>query len=254
MYRMDFSEAVGYGDSRASGEYYASAQGQGAAAGRREYWERVRRDRIGQKQEWEIEEDTVMEMKAFIHESLIKLQELGIDVLAKEPVIGSGILNLPQEVLEAMEEEQILGMVLSSAGYILQRRKDPAMYVFDLEVSDIQQTYEDFLQGVAGMAKGELVFTDITQEAAQEDLESGQGMQTVRFQCNRIACEYKAKLHYDWFDTGIFAYVNQVLKEQNRNSRIYVASDGRQDCIVWYRTEEWAQRFYELFGMRLICP
>ena len=196
-----------------------------------------------------------MEIKGFLQESLIKLQKLGIDVLPEEEKIGSGILSLPQEVLEAMEEEQILGMILSSAGYCLSQRKAvPAMYVFDLESQDILLAYKDFLEGVAGMAKGELVFTEIAQEAASEDLESGQGRQTVRFRCNGIACEYEARLDYDWFDTGIFAYVNQVLEEQRLENRLYVTGDGGQDCIVLYRPEAWAQRFYELFGVRLERP
>ena len=190
----------------------------------------------------------------FLKESLIKLQKLGIDVLAQEKTIENGILSMPQEVLDAMEIENILGMILSSAGYILRQQGVSSMYVFDLEVPDISCMYTDFLESISRIAAGELVFTEIEEKTLQEDPESGQGIQTVRFRCNGMACEYKARLDYDWFDTGIFACLNGVLAEQNGNGRLYITGDGYQGCIVLYRTEAWAQRFYEMFGINLERP
>ncbi|MDP0964828.1 hypothetical protein Q6264_28480, partial [Klebsiella pneumoniae] len=57
-----------------------------------------------------------MDVNAYVHESLEKLRKLGIDALAAEKEVAGSIVFQPEETLEAMEEEQILGMLLSNIG------------------------------------------------------------------------------------------------------------------------------------------
>lgn len=198
-----------------------------------------------------------MEMNTFVHESLEKLQKLGIDTLEAEREIGNRFLFMPDEVLEAMEPEQILGMILSSIGAGFYPGTEQAvyeLYVFDLEVSDVLRMYTVFLEGISRIARGGLEITDIEEEVSEETLEAGTGVQTVRFRCNGTAYEYNARFQHDWFDVGMLAFMNRVIEEQNTGSHLYVTSDGYQDCIVLYRTEEWAERFREMFGMELDQP
>lgn len=202
-------------------------------------------------------EDTDMDVNAYVHESLEKLRELGIDAMAAEKEVAGSIIFQPEEALEAMEEEQILGMLLSNIGAGFHRGTEQAareIYTFDMEVPDILRMYTAFLEGVSQIAKGELAFTDVEEDVPEEILESGRGSRTVRFRCNGKAYEYRARLDYDWFDIGILAFMNRVLGEQNLESRLYVTSDGYQECVVLYRTEEWARRFRELFGVELEQP
>lgn len=198
-----------------------------------------------------------MEIDVYVHESLEKLQKLGIDAMAAEKEIANRFLFMPDEVLEAREPEHILGMILSSIGagfYHGTEQASSEIYVFDMEVEDIVRMYTIFLENVSLIAGDGLKITDIEEEVSEETLEAGTGIQTVRFRCNGTAYEYKARFHHDWFDVGMLAFMNRVIGEQNTGSHLYVTSDGYQDCIVLYRTKEWAEQFGQLFGMELDQP
>lgn len=198
-----------------------------------------------------------MDMEMYVHECLEKLQKLGIDALAAEKEIADSFLFRPDEALEAMEPESILGSILGSIGagfYPGTEQASSGLYVFDMEVPDVLRMYTAFLEGISQIAGGALEIMDIEEELSEETMEAGNGTQTVRFLCNGTAYEYKARFHYDWFDVGMLAFMNRVIGEQNTGSHLYVTSDGGQDCIVLYRTEEWAQQFRQLFDMELDCP
>lgn len=195
-----------------------------------------------------------MEVKNFIHESMEKLRELGIDAMEWETEIQKGMLALPEEVMECMEPEQLIGMILSWAGRRLWEAGQQEMYVFDVEVEDVSCMNTSFLEGISRIAKGELTITDIEEAFSEEVFEAGTGIQPVSFSCNGTFYRYEAKFEYDWFDAGMLTFMNQVIEEQNTGSCLYVASDGYQDCIVFYRTKEWVQRFHELLGMELGRP
>lgn len=193
-----------------------------------------------------------MEIRTYIHESLKKLQMLGIDVVAREKDITDSFVSMPEEVLEAMDQEQVLGMILCMAGMSLYTEKGPMeMYVFDVEVTDVSQMYTEFLENVSCLAGGELEITDIEESFSREVFEAGTGIQPVRFSCNGTTYRYEAKFEYDWFDTGILTFMNQVIDEQDTGSHLYVTGDGYQECVVFYRTKEWAEHFYELFQVEL---
>ena len=198
-----------------------------------------------------------MEIELYVHECLEKLQELGIDALTTEKDIVNQFLFMPDEALEAMEPEWILGTILSAIGagfYPGTEQAASKIYVFDLEVPDILRMYTSFLEGISQIAGGQLEITDIEEEASEEELEAGRGTQTVLFCCNGKAYEYKARLNYDWFDIGMLKFMNQVIGEQNTGNHLYVTSDGYQSCIILYQTEDWVERFQQLFGMKLDQP
>lgn len=196
-------------------------------------------------------------LKTYIHEILKKLQELGIDAIEAEEDIVNQLLIRPEEVLEAMEPEWILGTILSLIGSGFFPGTEEAakeIYAFDMEMPEIVQMYTDFFEGIVRIAGGDLEITDIEEEMSEEVLEAGEGTKTVRFCCNGKVYEYEAQHYYDWFDTGMLAFMNQVLEDQKTDSRLYVTGDGGQDCIVLYRTEEWAEQFRQLFSMGLERP
>ena len=188
-----------------------------------------------------------MELKTYVHESLVKLQELGIDVMEAEQEIADSILGFPEDMLNDMEPEQILGIILSGVG----ARVPSKIYAFDVEMDEIEQMYTVFFDELSRITDGELEITNVDEEISQEMLEAGTGTRMVRFMCNGKTYQYEAEFQYDWFDAGILIFLNQVIGQQDTDRRLYVTTDGYQCCILFYQNEEWAQRFRELFHMEL---
>lgn len=125
------------------------------------------------------------------------------------------------------------------------------IYTFDVEMPEVVEMYTYFLREFSPVIEGDLKITDIEEEISEEELEAGEGTKTVRFCCNGKVYEYKAQHYDDWFDTGMLTFMNQVIEEQNTGRHLYVTSYGYQICIVIYQTEEWAERFRQLFDMEL---
>ncbi|MBD5527544.1 MAG: hypothetical protein HDR02_03920 [Lachnospiraceae bacterium] len=202
-------------------------------------------------------EVTVMELEVFVHESLEKLQKLGIDALEAEENIVNQFHSMPQDMVGDMESEEIFGLMLggiASGFYPGTEQAASKIYAFDMEVPDTLQMYTSFLEGISRIAEGELEITDIEEVISEEELEAGTGTQIVRFCCNGKAYEYEAEYYYDWFDARMLAFMNQVIAEQDTGRCLYVASDGYQECIVFYRTEEWAEQFRRELGVELDRP
>ena len=109
----------------------------------------------------------------------------------------------------------------------------------------------EYARNLKPSARGELEITDIEEAYSEEVLEAGTGTWPVRFLCNQTAYQYEANIHYDWFDTGLLAFMGRVVEEQNTGRRLYAFSDGFQDCMIFYRTKEWAENFKELFHAEL---
>ena len=196
-----------------------------------------------------------MELDAFIHESLEKLQKLGIDAMEAEENIVNQFHSMPDDIVRDMESEQIFGMILGGMGfYPGTERAASEIYAFDMEMPEIQQMYTVFLEGISRIVGEDLEFTDIEEEISEEELEAGTGTMTVRFCCNGKSYEYEARYNNDWFDAGMLAFLNQVIEEQDTGRSLYVTGDGYQECIVFYRTEEWAERYRQLLGMELDRP
>lgn len=199
-----------------------------------------------------------MDVRGFIHDSLKKLEILGIDAVNAESTLIKTILSMPADMLGDMEEKEILGLILDNLGMGVRDEETGALfcvsgqiYTFDMEVSDIERMYTDFLEGLSKLVKDDFTFTDIEEDVSNVDFASGTGVQTIRFRCNHKACQYDAKAEYDWFDTGMLAYANQVIRECGTGKCLYVTSDGWQNCILFYQTGEWARHFQELFGVVL---
>ncbi len=203
-----------------------------------------------------------MNVKEYIHESLEKLRTLGIDVMEQEEILAQSVLRMPEDILADMDEEQILGLLFDSVGGLGSYDEEKQCYLpmtdqiysFDMEVFEISQMYTNFLQELSRILQGELVFTDVEEDDCKVDQESGTGIQTIRFRCNGTAYEYNAKAYYDWFDPRMLIFMNQVIRQQNTGKSLYITSDGYQNCIIFYQTEEWARKFQELLGIHLDQP
>ena len=47
------------------------------------------------------------------------------------------------------------------------------------------------------------------------------------------------------FDTGVLPFINQVIQEQDTGKALYCTGDGAQNLIVFYVSDDWAERFNE---------
>lgn len=197
----------------------------------------------------------MMGLEEIIHGSLEKLQKLGLDALDAEENIVKQFRSVPDEIMEDMDSEQIIGRLLGELHFYLGTEQTAlGMYSFDVEMEEIKQMYTGFLENMARISGGDLKITGIEEEIAEEVLESGTGTQTVRFCCNGKTYEYEARTHYDWFDAGMLSFMNRVIEEQHTGRSLFVTGDGYQECIVFYRTQEWAEQFEHLLGVELERP
>ncbi len=199
-----------------------------------------------------------MTIATFITDTIKKIETLGIRTPENVDLnaAAEGILGMPEEILEAMEPGQIIGMLFAAIGHGIYDYTDwswqpssDQVYSFDVEAFDCSNMYTAFLQGISAITRGDLEFTDVTEDCSKVDYEKGCGIQTIRFQCNGQAYQYDAAVNYDWFDTGMLYFINRMIKEMHTGKSLYAVSDGYQCCILFYQTEEWSERFQQLFGM-----
>lgn len=196
-----------------------------------------------------------MNVENLITASIEKLGTLGIDIPEELDMleITKGMLGMPEEVMEAMEECQLIGMLLSHIGNGKYDYTDWSwmplsnqVYAFDMEVFNVSSMYTMFLQGIQAITGDDISITDISEDCSKVDFEKGCGTQTVRFQCNGKPYQYDAAVNYDWFDVGMLCFMDRVVREQNTGKYLFIASDGYQGCVLLYQTKEWSGKFQEL--------
>lgn len=184
------------------------------------------------------------------------LEEAGIKELTEEKIaqVEAMIENLPEEAAEALEPEQVPAFLLTAVG---RGEYDPdslswtpdssQVYSFDLEVFDSGKMYTHFLEGIRKISEGEFEITQIDEVSGEEGPE-GPESHRIQFCYNGTEYAYDAEVYYDWFDTGMIAYMNQVFEKEKNPKRLYAMGDGYQECIVLYCTEEWADEFNRKTG------
>ena len=196
-----------------------------------------------------------MKIQNYIENSFEKMNLLDITVSEQEKQRTiNDILKMPSDMLNDMEKYQILGLVLDNIGraeYNIENKEyklfSNNVYSFDTEVMDIDMMYTIFLNFVNKLSNDELKITDILEDNNNIDYEQGTGEKIVSFKLNSKEYKYIAKVKNDWFDMEMIGYINKILQENNCKKFLYVSSDGWQNCILFYNTEEWAEKFNSNF-------
>lgn len=193
-------------------------------------------------------------IRLLVRPILKKLEKLDIDYTGVEDDLVKDLSGFPEDMLEDSPINLVSGTIfnyLGSKEYLVSKGVASSqldkIYSFDMEVMDIERMYSIFLNQVMALSKGELVFSDISEDLSAVDLENGTGTFVVRFVYKGKSYEYPAKFYYDWFDPEIVLFVNQVLEEHGNEKRLYGMSDGYQALILFYATEEWATAFNQAF-------
>ena len=110
--------------------------------------------------------------------------------------------------------------------------------------------YTNFLKGIEALGSEEISFTDIEEDDSNVDWDSGTGTIEVRFKYNGVPYALKATAMGDWFDTNFIGALNGVIG--NNGKCLYYTGDGYQECIVFYRDNNWAKLFESKTGHKLI--
>ncbi len=180
------------------------------------------------------------------------LEEAGIQEITGDHIkqIEKMVETMPQEVAEALDESQISAFLLTAAGkgkYDYEnwtwKPDSRQVYSFDLEAFDEGKMYTYFLEGISSINEGEFVLTQVRELVSSEEGTQGPRSHRVQFCYNGTKYAYDAKVYYDWFDTGMIDYMNQVLEKEGNPKRLYSMGDGYQECIILYCTKEWAGNF-----------
>lgn len=196
-----------------------------------------------------------MKIQNYIETSLEKLNLFDITVTEQEKQCAiNDILKMPSDMLNDMENSQILGLVLDNIGraeYNIENKEyklfSNNVYSFDTEVIDIDMMYTIFLNFVNKLSNDELRITDIIEDNSNINYEQGTGEKIVSFKLNSKEYKYIAKVKNDWFDMKMIGYINKILQENNCKKFLYVSNDGWQNCILFYNTEEWSEKFNSNF-------
>lgn len=185
------------------------------------------------------------------------LEEAGITELTEEKIaqVEAMIENMPEEIVEALDPAQIPAFLLTAVGAgeydfdsLTWTPDSRQVYSFDLEVFNAGQMYTQFLEGIMAINEGEFELTQIKEEVKGEERPEGPESHKIQFCYNGTEYMYEAEVYYDWFDTGMIAYMNHVLEKEGNPKRLYSMGDGYQECIVLYCTEEWADEFNRKTG------
>lgn len=190
-----------------------------------------------------------MNVKDYIGECLEKLDGLGIKVLDRKDELIEKVLRMPSDMLADMEKEQILGLLLDYIGEDIgdYEHLSNQVYSFDMEFFDISDMYTNFLWNVQILTDGDISFHHVEEDISQVDLKKGTGIHKIYFQCNGKDYDYGAISRYDWFDSRVLSFIGRVIAKQQTGKYLYCTSDGWQNCILFYNTEEWAKQFQDTF-------
>lgn len=206
--------------------------------------------------------ETMMNQKSYA-EIAETLRELGIDGVSDELVkeLDKSYDSIPQEVLmDLMEMEQPnkTAMLLTAVGSGTYDYENwtwtpgsSSVYAFDVEVMDISHMYTNFLKGVSAIGCGELEFTNVAEDMSQVDEETGTGKRIVTFDWKGESYTLEAEENQDWFDVQVAESLNEIIVAKGGTKKLYFASDGYQECIIFYCDRGWAERFQKKTGLNL---
>ena len=123
------------------------------------------------------------------------------------------------------------------------------VYSFDVEVYPLINIYTKFLLGIQALAPDEIQISDIVEDDSKADWDNGTGMIKVSFTFNGQSYTINARLNDDWFDVDFANAVAGIIRKGNK--RLWFTTDGYQECIIFFRDENWARHFSERTGLEL---
>ena len=165
--------------------------------------------------------------------------------------------SMPKEVIENIDKVALALSYTGNGSYnydngIFTPSSDK-IFTFDPELYNPDGMFEFFVTGITSINGGDFEISDVWKETVSDnDIESGIYKRNIRFKFNGNEYSYECSIYYDWFDFGIINRINEIIKEEGLQKRIYSVRDADVAELL-YRTPEWAEEFTSRTGSVLDC-
>lgn len=126
---------------------------------------------------------------------------------------------------------------------------------FDFEGWDISTDYIEVLEGMKVLAQGSSIDSvkNIREDTDSVNWEEGSGEITVRLEWRGQEYSWKMDVENDWIDGEVLGIFNSLLEQDGTAERFYATGDGGQGALVFYCTQDWAEKFEKATGLELNC-
>jgi hypothetical protein len=143
----------------------------------------------------------------------------------------AGILNHLAKEQISVAKTKALGQNNQNLNDVVINFPD-VVYWFDMELGNMSDPYAEFIQKLSEISHGIFQPTNISDNF---NTISKSGV-TVRFTLNKKDYSKTLKVQDDWIDPEIFAFVKQVVVENNLSGQFYSLYEGGQGGIIIFLT------------------
>ncbi len=200
-----------------------------------------------------------MIIQSYVHEFLKILSELGIDILDKEEKLTNIVCEIYDKIDEDdFNKESFEHELLETIGCSIYNEETKIcmpvtnkVFTQAMEV-EIKSMYTNFLNSVSLITEGDIEITDIEEDISKVDMETGNGIHSVRFKCDKKDYKFDGKSHYDWFDESIISFMNNIFDDKKSEKFLYTIQFGYYSDILFYNTEKWAEQFKEKTNIKYL--
>ena len=124
---------------------------------------------------------------------------------------------------------------------------ESGIYWLDIEITNLDRMYTDFLTGIAAMAP-ELKIGDIVEYQNKANWDEGTGIITFQFSLDGTVHEITATVNGDWLDQNALYALGQILSEDSDPQELWYNLDG-QGVLLYYGTEAQVKKLEKLTGL-----
>lgn len=211
---------------------------------------------LEKKEDTIIEERTGMNIEEKSYAEIAEvLKEFGISGISDETTkeLEESYAQLPPDVIFSKTATLLSFAGMGDMNYDTMEwtPSKNGVYSFDVEVFRNDTMYTDFLLGVSAIGGDDLVFQNIKEDTSEVNWREGTGKRSVSFEWNGNTYVLEAEVMNDWFDLEVAYALNQIIISNGNGKKLYFASDGYQECIVFYCDEDWAKEFEDKTGLAL---
>lgn len=119
------------------------------------------------------------------------------------------------------------------------------LYWFDRESYDLVTDYVNILNAVEHLSQGELDIEEITIHDEDVNWEKVDGTLCISYTCNRNPYECVMFVNGEWLSEYVIRDLNDMLKQEMPEKRIYYCYDDGQGVMVFYKDADWEKEFEE---------
>lgn len=168
----------------------------------------------------------------------------------QEAILESLDISVSEECMQELEdwrdyaEGNPFYQMLSYMGSSRTGQEITQLYWFDWECVDIVEGYVDIVNAVEYLSQGELAIEDITIQDENVNWEKSRGTLGITYVCNGTSYECSVVVRDGgWLNENIIKVLNEMVKKENPEKRIYYCFDDGQGAIMFYKDAEWAKEF-----------